>query len=158
VLRTITGFHADEVGDWVAELSCLHAQHVRHDPPFRLRPWVGSEAGRAGHVGTELDCPLCDRAELPAGLELARTAGPFDASTLPAGLRRHHTVATGTWGVLRVIEGTVRFSMRVEPPLDVVLRPGAAQPIPPGVAHLVELDEGTIAVDFLRRPPPPAGS
>jgi len=63
VIRTIEGFFQDEVGDWVAELSCRHRQHVRHAPPFRARPWVLTEEGRAEHVGTGLDCPLCDRGE-----------------------------------------------------------------------------------------------
>ncbi|HLF40975.1 MAG TPA: DUF3565 domain-containing protein, partial [Acidimicrobiia bacterium] len=97
MIRTITGFHQDEEGDWVAELSCLHNQHVRHRPPFFDRPWAEAESGRAGAVGADIECPLCDRAELPDGLELVRTAGPFDDVTLPAGLRRAHLVADGVW-------------------------------------------------------------
>ncbi|MGH2719052.1 MAG: DUF3565 domain-containing protein [Actinomycetota bacterium] len=57
--RAITGFHQDADGDWVAELECGHSQHVRHRPPFQLRPWVTTESGRAGRIGTALDCPLC---------------------------------------------------------------------------------------------------
>ena len=64
--RTIEGFRRDGAGEWVAKLSCLHGQHVRHGPPFQERPWVVSEAGRAERIGAELDCPLCDRAQLPA--------------------------------------------------------------------------------------------
>src|SRR6476469_5469708 len=96
-MRTIEGFHRDEAGDWIAELSCLHGQHVRHRPPFWDRPWVLDPAGRAAHVGERLDCPLCDRAELPDGLVTVRTAGPFDEKTLPAALRRDHLVAAHTW-------------------------------------------------------------
>ncbi|MDG7001319.1 MAG: DUF3565 domain-containing protein, partial [Nitrososphaerota archaeon] len=40
MFREIVGFRQDELGDWVAELSCLHAQYVRHRPPFQIRPWV----------------------------------------------------------------------------------------------------------------------
>ena len=87
MIRTIDGFHQDGEGDWVAELSCLHNQHVRHDPPFQDRPWVISEAGRAERLGSPIECPLCDRLELPAGLEVVRTAGPFDAETLPPALQ-----------------------------------------------------------------------
>jgi len=61
--RPITGFHQDEHGDWVAELSCGHGQHVRHKPPFTLRPWVVTAAGRDSRLGTELDCVRCDRGE-----------------------------------------------------------------------------------------------
>lgn len=147
--RTIVGFHQDEDGDWVAELSCLHNQHVRHQPPFQERPWVVDEAGRASRLGVELDCPLCDRAELPDGLRLARTAGPFDAETLPAGLRRDHRVADATWGCLRVEDGSVRFSMATKPPVDVLLEAGDRQPIPPGVPHALTLDGPVrLAVEF----------
>ena len=150
--RIIDGFHQDDDGEWVAELSCLHGQHVRHRPPFQERPWVLSVAGRAERVGAELDCPLCDRAELPGGLKVAGRAGPFDAATLPAGLRRAHRVADRTWGLLRVLEGSVRFGLETEPPLDVVLAAGATQPIPPGIDHAVSL-EGPVrlAVDYLVR-------
>lgn len=61
--RAITGYHRDEEGDWVAELSCGHGQHVRHRPPFQLRAWVLEADGRRERLGTPLDCPLCDRAE-----------------------------------------------------------------------------------------------
>ncbi|MEQ9310798.1 MAG: DUF3565 domain-containing protein [Balneolaceae bacterium] len=44
--RSITGFHKDENNDWVAELECGHKQHVRHNPPWKLRAWVISESGR----------------------------------------------------------------------------------------------------------------
>lgn len=58
--RAITGFHQDEHGDWVAELACGHGQHVRHKPPFQLRPWVVTAEGRASRIGTELSCVRCD--------------------------------------------------------------------------------------------------
>ncbi|MEZ4368912.1 MAG: DUF3565 domain-containing protein [Kofleriaceae bacterium] len=63
--RAITGYHQDEHGDWVAELACGHRQHVRHRPPFFLRPWVTTAAGRAEHLGTVLPCVRCDRGEPP---------------------------------------------------------------------------------------------
>jgi hypothetical protein len=135
VERSIVGFHQDDDGDWVAELSCLHNQHVRHRPPFVERPWVLDEAERASRLGALLDCPLCDRAELPDGLTLARVAGPFDAATLPAALRRAHLVADRTWGTLVVLEGSVGFTMDVDPPLAIDLQAGERQPIPPGVPH-----------------------
>lgn len=78
MIRAITGFHQDEEGDWVAELTCLHGQHVRHRPPFQDRPWVIDAEKRQARVGSPMDCPLCDRAEMPEGLSLLRTAGPFD--------------------------------------------------------------------------------
>ena len=61
--RTITGFDRDAGGDWVAQLSCGHSQHVRHRPPFQLREWVTDDRARNGRIGTPLDCPLCDTDE-----------------------------------------------------------------------------------------------
>jgi hypothetical protein len=153
VIRTIDGFHADEVGDWVAELSCLHDQHVRHRPPFWDRPWVLSEDGREDRIGSAIDCPLCDRAEPPAGLTVVRTAGPFDATTLPPALARTHRVAERTWGRLRVLEGLVGFTMDTDPPIRSELRAGDTQPIPPGVEHALD-GRGPVLleVDFLVPP------
>ena len=152
MLRRIIGFCQDDEGDWIADLSCLHSQHVRHQSPFQDRGWVLTESGRAERVGTELACPLCDRAELPDRLRVARSAGPFNAETLPAGLRGDHRVADGTWGLLRVVNGAVRFRMTTDPPLDVRLSAGDEQAIPPTVLHRVA-PEGTmeIVIEFLIR-------
>jgi hypothetical protein len=61
--RKITGFHKDEHGDWVADLECGHTQHVRHNPPWTVRPWVITPEGRAAHLGHELSCAVCNREE-----------------------------------------------------------------------------------------------
>ncbi|MFD2533002.1 DUF3565 domain-containing protein [Gracilimonas halophila] len=58
--QPIIGFHKDEVGYWVADLECGHTQHVRHDPPWKLRPWVITEEGRKSKLGMELNCKKCD--------------------------------------------------------------------------------------------------
>ncbi|HSM55636.1 MAG TPA: DUF3565 domain-containing protein [Candidatus Sulfomarinibacteraceae bacterium] len=57
--RKIVGFHQDAVGDWVADLSCGHTQHVRHKPPLVSRPWVLSAEGRQRFLGYELFCKEC---------------------------------------------------------------------------------------------------
>jgi hypothetical protein len=58
--RAIVGFHQDEQGDWVAELACGHNQHVRHRPPWIVRPWVLTPEGRQARIGQRLDCKRCD--------------------------------------------------------------------------------------------------
>ncbi len=148
--RRIVRFHQDDEGEWVAELDCRHNQHVRHRPPFQQRPWVTDEATRAEHIGTPLDCPLCDRAELPGGLIVTRSVGPFDETTVPAGLTRDHRVPAGNWGLLRVLDGSVGFWMATQPGVDRLLGAGDSQPIPPEVDHRVRL-AGPVRVqlDFL---------
>ncbi len=59
--QPIVGFHKDEKEDWVADLACGHTQHVRHDPPWQLRPWVVTKKGREQYLGHELECKICDR-------------------------------------------------------------------------------------------------
>jgi hypothetical protein len=58
--QTIVGFHQDDQGDWVADLGCGHTQHVRHRPPWELRPWVTTEEGRRAHLGQILRCVRCE--------------------------------------------------------------------------------------------------
>ena len=61
--QAINGFHRDDESVWVAELACGHFQHVPHDPPWTVRPWTKSAAGRESMIGFELDCKKCDRNE-----------------------------------------------------------------------------------------------
>lgn len=63
--QPIVAYHKDEEGHWVAELSCGHNQHVRHNPPLVSRLWVISEEGRQSMLGYELNCKKCDEG-LPA--------------------------------------------------------------------------------------------
>ena len=138
MVRSIMGFQRDEYGDYVAELSCGHGQHVRHQPPFQLRPWVVDPDERAKRIGTALDCPPCDRAELPDGLRFARSSPIWDEHTIPEALLGSHRVGTKTWGEIHVHEGRMRFVMASEPVVDVTLEASSTQAIPPGVEHRVE--------------------
>lgn len=58
--QAISGYHKDVEDHWVAELSCGHFQHVRHDPPWMNRLWVISPEGRDSMLGFELECKKCD--------------------------------------------------------------------------------------------------
>jgi tellurite resistance-related uncharacterized protein len=150
--RTMTGFHQDDDGDWVAELSCLHGQHVRHQPPFWEAAWIEDARERQRRVGQQLDCPLCDRAELPEGMRPARTTATWDDATMPAALRRAHRVAAQTWGLLEVEAGQVRFVADTDPPMDVLVTPARPQPIPPELDHHVTPEAGArFHVTFLTR-------
>jgi tellurite methyltransferase len=139
VQRKIVGFHLDDEGAWVAELACRHGQHVRHQPPWVERPWVLTPTGRASQLGRSLACPWCDRAERPEGLEEVRRTELFTEATMPAGLRRAHRVATGTWAELAVEAGRLRLHL-APLGLEVELGPGDRHAIPPDVDHAVEPD------------------
>jgi tellurite resistance-related uncharacterized protein len=136
--RAITGYHRDDVGDWVAELDCGHNQHVRHRPPFQVREWVLTDEGRSARRRQPLDCPLCDRGELPEGVRYVRTGPEWNEETLPRGLRRDHRLAAGTWGRLSVRHGRVRFVAPGPSPVDEMLVAETARGIPPLAAHHVE--------------------
>ncbi|HWE57264.1 MAG TPA: DUF3565 domain-containing protein [Acidimicrobiales bacterium] len=151
VQRAITGYHQDDVADWVAELACGHNQHVRHRPPFQEYPWVTTAEGRTERVGRPLDCPLCDRAEMPDAVRPVRTTDIWDQDSLPAGLRRAHRVAASTWGRIIVHEGVLRFAAGTDPPIEADLVAGASQPIPPEVEHQVTpLGDVRFQIEFLK--------
>lgn len=98
-----------------------------------------------------------DHGRLPDGLTHARTTNEFDASSVPAGLQRAHTVADAVWGRVCVSAGCLRFVWedgRTESPV-VVLNAGDTLVIPPLTHHHVEPDEGArFVVEFHRTPRP----
>lgn len=153
--RTIVGFHQDEEQHWVADLDCGHSQHVRHDPPWQIRPWVITGEGRDQHLGTQLDCKLCDRRELPAHHAAYKRTATFDEATIPAGLRSRHTLKPGVWGVLHVLRGTLRYRAHEPQPVEDILGPGQIAHIPPEVPHEVEpVDAVSFYIEFYKRPGP----
>lgn len=52
--RAIVGFDQDDENHWRAKLDCGHYQHMRHDPPLRVREWILTEAGRSERSGWRL--------------------------------------------------------------------------------------------------------
>jgi len=61
--QAIIDYHLDQENHWVAQLACGHFQHVRHRPPFTLRPWVITIEGRENMIGHQLNCVKCDNNE-----------------------------------------------------------------------------------------------
>lgn len=152
--RVISGFHQDEEGHWVAELSCGHTQHVRHQPPFTLRPWVTTAEGRAGKLGARLDCPGCDRRELPKGFAPYQRTRSFDERSVPKALLAQHDTKAGVWGLIHVTRGALDL---VEPEGSGERReritPAAPGVVRPEVVHRVEPQgEVEFYVEFWRAP------
>jgi tellurite methyltransferase len=127
VQTTITGFHQDDLGHWVAELACEHGQHMRHRPPWELRPWVTTEAGRQSKLGEGIDCPLCDQIAMPPTASEYKRTATFTEETLPAALRADHRTKAGTWGLIVVEAGALEYHVR-----------GRVQRLEPGHNGLVE--------------------
>jgi hypothetical protein len=63
MVRIVVGFRQDQAGDWVVKLDCGHERHVRHDPPWMVREWVTTEAGRESWMGRTMECGECDGAK-----------------------------------------------------------------------------------------------
>jgi tellurite resistance-related uncharacterized protein len=109
---TIVGFHQDDAGDWVAELACGHGQHMRHRPPWQLKPWVTTEEGRRGKLGASIDCPPCDAIRLPDDAREYKRTRDFTDLSLPEALRVEHRTKAGTWARIVVSEGQLEFHSR----------------------------------------------
>ncbi len=127
---TLSGFHRDDQGDWVAELECGHAQHMRHRPPWELRPWVMTDDGRQQKLGEAIDCPLCDQIAMPPGASEYKRTATFSEETLPAALRAEHRTKAGTWARIAVEAGALDYHVR-----------GRVHRLGPGQAGLVEPEQ-----------------
>jgi len=151
--RPIVGFHLDDEDHWVADLSCGHAQHVRHDPPARMRPWVLTEEGRSGRLGEALDCRLCETVVWPDGLEPYKRTPTFSAESVPAGLLANHQTKAGVWARIHVEQGRLEY-VREEPEAATeILDPGGFGTVLPEARHRVRpLGPVSFHVEFWRRP------
>ncbi len=76
----------------------------------------------------------------------------FDETTLPAALRREHRTKDGVWGVIRVLEGEVRFV--VAGGAETILAPDRPGLIRPQQTHHVEpIGRMRMQVDFYDHAP-----
>ena len=153
MLRQIIGFHQDEVNHWVADLTCGHAQHTRHDPPFFPRPWVLTETGRNAHLDTPLNCVRCDRQELPEDFMAYRRTPTFNEYDVPDGLRKNHSTKQGVWGMIHVLKGILRYRIYNPFNTEITLTAFSLGIVVPEIEHDVHPFEGTeFYVEFWRRP------
>ena len=77
----------------------------------------------------------------------------FDENALPAGLRREHRTKPGVWGVIRVLDGRVRYQV-LDPASEVILEPGRPGLILPDEPHLVEpLGSMRMQIEFYHQLP-----
>ena len=72
--------------------------------------------------------------------------------TLPEALRRAHNTKAGTWGLLRVQTGVLRFALDQEPFTEVVLTAGQCVVIEPQILHHVEFElPGSFQIEFFKQ-------
>ncbi len=74
---------------------------------------------------------------LPSNVVAHRRTNEFNERTLPAGLRRDHATKPGTWALIHVLEGQLRYCVPSWN-YDEVLKPGTPGIIAPEVLHFVE--------------------
>lgn len=139
----------------MAELSCGHGQHVRHQPPFTMRPWVVTPEGRQSRLGQTLDCTGCDRREMPKVYTSYKRTAVFTRASVPAGLLREHRIKAGVWGLLHVQRGRLEFH-EVGQPEPRVLSAGEEHTVLPEVEHHVApvSDDVEFFVEFFQAPAP----
>jgi tellurite resistance-related uncharacterized protein len=67
---------------------------------------------------------------LPADVRPYKKTAVFDETTMPAALRRRHCTKAGVWGVIRVIEGRLRYRVLDSETKSILdpQHPGIAQP------------------------------
>jgi len=87
---------------------------------------------------------------LPENVAPYRTIGPFDAATLPAGLRRTHDLKEGTWGRVALEQGRIGFVWEDATGGRADLAAPAEIVVPPQVAHHVEGDDFRLSITFYR--------
>ena len=88
---------------------------------------------------------------LPASVQPYKRTPEFDENTIPAGLLRSHSTASGVWARIRVLEGELIYRMLGPEPRELLLSPGTDGVAAPAAKHEVEAP-GRVRfyVEFLR--------
>lgn len=82
-----------------------------------------------------------------------RVTPVFDQDSLPAALRKAHSTREATWGVIRVLEGRLRYVV-AEPPDEQILTPERPGLVLPRQLHFVEpLGPVRLQIEFYDQPP-----
>lgn len=89
--------------------------------------------------------------DLPPDLVAYRETAVFSETTVPQGLLRDHRTATGVWGLLTVLEGTLEYTRMGSAPETISQERPAV--IRPEELHKVECSSPVLfKIVFLREP------
>lgn len=90
---------------------------------------------------------------LPASVTHYKSTPVFTQDSIPAGLRRSHTTAEGTWGRITILEGSLlyRITDPTVAPEELLLTPATPGVVEPRIEHEVAV-AGSVRfqVDFYR--------
>ena len=125
------------------------AAYISPRPGFTQHPLTIHAAAQMIH--------LIERADhfraAPAAAAPYKRTSVFDENTLPAGLRREHRTKPGVWGVIRVLDGRLRYQV-LDPATETILEPGRPGLVLPEQPHLVEpLGPVRMQVEFYNQLP-----
>jgi len=91
---------------------------------------------------------------LPDDVVAYRETLEFTETSLPEALRNRHSTKRGVWGLIRVSEGSLLYTVYGSSTQDVVLGPATPGVIEPEVEHSVEpIGSVRFSVQFLRSSP-----
>jgi tellurite resistance-related uncharacterized protein len=78
--------------------------------------------------------------KLPENVSPYRTLGPFTEGTVPKGLLSEHQTKKGVWGILTVMNGSLRYTVTQERnETSVLLTPQTCGVIEPTYNHYLEI-------------------
>jgi tellurite resistance-related uncharacterized protein len=89
-------------------------------------------------LGTKLDCLRCDNLEFPEGLQEYKRTPLFTETTIPAGLLRDHSTKAGVWGLIRVEQGTLLYTVHYPEQRTYELSSASPGVVVPEMKHHVE--------------------
>lgn len=82
-----------------------------------------------------------------------RTTAIFDENTLPAALKGEHRLKAGAWGIIRVLEGRLRYII-IESDTESILMPNKPGLVQPEQLHRVEpFGPVRLQIEFYDREP-----
>lgn len=150
-----------------------HAKHKSRIEPWMFDRWLGiwkdttdelMEPGaaaalqdKAARIAESLKLALFFRLRDPARPEPYKKTAIWDQDTLPDAIRNEHRTKEGTWGLLRLLEGSATLVF-TDDGRKVPVAPGKPGVIPPKETHYVALDgPARMQVEFYREHPLGAG-